>query len=243
MAESATISRRTLAKGAAWSVPVVAAAATAPAYAASRPCTYTTLNWNTRVSATSATTTVPGVTATATLRGGTRADTGYSNMFPETLTIGSFPEYSGSKWLRLATGGANSQGETITVSGFSAPIYCVSFYIQDIDTQYSSASNRYRDAVSVTGFTASTSSQYVAASGSTATSSTTATSTSSSGSWSYTSSTNGLAKFTYTSSTGLSSITINYTNPVAGSNSGVNDNNMQVWVSPIKYSTNPCNCL
>lgn len=239
----ARLDRRALVQGAAWAVPAISVAAAAPSFAGSQPCSFSTLDWLSRVDEKNATTSLSGATAVATANGGTLLNTAYSNMFPETLTIAALPDFSGSKWLRLGTGGANSAGETLTVT-FPTNVYCVTLYAQDIDTQYVSGSSKYRDDVTVTGFTASVtapSSTYTAVSTSQATSINTAASgTSSTWSWDYTSSVNGLAKFTAVGP--LKTISLVYKNTSTGTGSGVNDNNMQVWVSPIKYSTVDCFC-
>lgn len=237
------LSRRALVQGAAWAVPAISIAAAAPAFAGSQPCSFSTLNWVSRVDEQNATTSLSGAKAVAAPNGGTLLNTGYSNMFPEKLTIAALPEFSGSNWLRLASGGPNSAGETVTVT-FPTNVYCVTLYVQDIDTQFVSASSKYRDDVTVTGFTASVaapSSTYTSVSSSQATSINTAASGSATTwSWDYTSSVNGLAKFTAAGP--LNTISLVYKNTSTGGGSGVNDNDMQVWVSPIKYSTADCLC-
>ncbi len=207
-------------------------------------CAYGTANWTTRLTATSATLQLASgtnLTVNATVSSGASTSTAYSNMYPETLSIAP---YSGSNWLRLATGANNANGESITIT-FPQTMYCIEFYVQDVDTQWVSGSSKYSDWVSVSGgsgFTVgpgSASTTNITYSGGTASITTNATSTSSGLQWDYTTSTKGLVKF---SAASASSFTLTYKNTNAGGGTDVNDNDQQVWVSPIRYSTVDCVC-
>lgn len=238
---SPTISRRTVTTGAAWAVPAVMAAATAPAFQASRPCTYTVSAWQTRVSDLGATA-QNQIRATTVANGGTRFGTAYTNM-AISPNIDGAGVYSDANWLQLGQGGNNLRGQTVTIT-FPQEVYCVEFYVNDIDTQWvRSIASTYRDTVTVApGFTATTASPYVTVSGGMAQATNTASSANpDTWSWDHTDSANGLAKFTAAGP--ITSLTLEYTNPAARTTAtGVNNNNQQVWVSPLKYSTAPCAC-
>ena len=233
------VSRRRLVKGTAWAVPVIMATASAPAIAASRPCSYKTATWNTKTSNTS--TSGSFMTATAAPNGTTRIRPANLDL----LTASNGGDYSGQKWVSVEQAGNNSSGQTISVQ-FTKPVYCVSFYVTDIDTQFASASNKYRDQVTVPNFTATTvdaSRPYVTASGGQAKATNTADS-SDRDTWEWNSATsqNGLVKFTDTSGSPVSSFTLTFNNISPGTGTGVNDNVQQIYISPLQYSDVPCAC-
>lgn len=243
----AHLSRRTVvtgvAAGAAWAIPAVSQAAAAPALIPSKNCTYTTAAWVANTGTLTASG-ANGMTATAVLNGSTSATSSYTNMAVITLTNSALPAFSGSKWLQLATNKNNTAGETVTIT-LPASVYCVSFYIQDIDTQFNSLSSKYRDWVSVTGFTASagvpSAATYLSFSGGTVQPINTAgIITPTTYEFDYLSSANGLALFKANGA--INSIQLTYKNTSAGTGI-LNNNNQQVWISPIKYATSDCNCM
>lgn len=173
MAELAP-SRRTLVRGAAWSVPVVAMAATAPAFAASCGSITTSyaLDWNN----TARTTYTPPATPAGT---GTGKKTGYATALAtagsgassvtvtfDSTTVGTVSRTANNLVLggsnvggtggpglqlthdSLQTGRGNRQELVIT---FSRPVTELSFSIADID----SSSGSWYDQVELTGTTGS----------------------------------------------------------------------------------------
>lgn len=171
-------SRRSVVRGAAWSVPVVAVAATAPAFAAS-PCATTypfRLDWGTtsysRASARSATASVSSSTPGATPLSVTFTSTSSSSLnVPDTTrnltvpantgtgttadpVVTSLGGRAGERGVMLyhassTPGRANRQDVAIT---FSRPVRGLTFYITDVDTITSPA---YSDRVELVGYTSS----------------------------------------------------------------------------------------
>lgn len=257
-AGGANLSRRTVvtgvAAGVAWAVPAVSQAAAAPALIASKNCTYTTNEWTyplwadyplpARTTGNNNLAKAGNITATSVLNGSTGTTIAMWNMYLMPLSLTNY--YNGKNWLQLSTCKQNQQGMTVTFT-FPQPVYCVSFYVNDIDTQYVSGSSMYRDKVVVdSGFTASaataTGATYLTCSGGSAIAKNTATSsTSSTYAWDYATSTNGLVQFKANGP--ISSFTLTYTNENCGTGTTVISNNQQVYISPIKYATSDCNCL
>lgn len=246
------VTRRNVAKGAAWSIPAVTMGLPSAAIAASGTCAYSTAVWNTSTSMTStggsttATASPGGVTiTTSTVRNGsTNLRTAYAAGEGNFNTASvSVSERAGSGWLVLSQDRNNAAGQTVTVT-FSQPVYCVSFYVNDIDTQFYGSTSKYRDNVTVPGFTAvaGPGGTSVLASGSTATSATTATSTGTSADYNWQTDARGLAMFTNAATSGLTSFTLTYTNTNAGTGTNAGNNKQEVYISPLRFSTTPCNC-
>lgn len=126
------ISRRTIVRGAVWSVPVIAVAATAPLATASG-CVIKVIDWNTFSSGTTVTPSTvlsaagSDVTARLTSSGTTSA--------PFNLVVTSGPDggISGN-YVNIALPGPGSRSQTVTVT-FSRPVTDVSFTVGDIDAQ------------------------------------------------------------------------------------------------------------
>jgi hypothetical protein len=141
------VGRRAVARGAAWSVPVVALAVAAPAVAASTNCTMGTLNWdNFRDGASGLgtfATTVPGLTVTLTSTGGTGAA---NNAQVTSTQTGGL-----SKVLRfydLENVANTSQTVTIT---FNKQVRNLSFSFLDVDSAMGNHNQRsYEDLVWIT---------------------------------------------------------------------------------------------
>lgn len=170
-------SRRSIVRGAAWSVPVVAVATTAPAFAAS-PCATTysfRLDWGTtpynRASARSATATVSSSPSGATPLTVTFTSTSSSSLnVPDTTrnltvpantgtgttadpVVTSLGGRAGERGVMLyhassTPGRANRQDVAIT---FSRPVRGLKFYVTDVDTITNPA---YSDRVELVGYTA-----------------------------------------------------------------------------------------
>ncbi|CAM3666226.1 hypothetical protein [Nocardioides zeicaulis] len=176
MADLVNPSRRTVVRGAAWSVPVVAVAATAPAFAAS-PCATLydfRLDWGTtpysRASARSATATVSsaGSTPLTVTFASTSSSTGNvpdparnltvpantgtgTTADPVVTSLGGRPGERGVMLYHQSStiGRDNRQDVVIT---FSRPVRGLQFYVTDIDTITSPA---YSDRVELVGRNAS----------------------------------------------------------------------------------------
>jgi hypothetical protein len=147
------VGRRSLTRGAAWSVPVVALAMAAPANAATSGCKNTTgtLSWKTikpvgkvQTGKTLATT-LGGVTANVTTTGDTGAtDNGINTTGP----IGG----SGSLILFHSENDNSDTSQTITIT-FSAQVSNVSLSLLDIDSSqdktFFNTTNHWQDLVSV----------------------------------------------------------------------------------------------
>lgn len=175
MTDLASPSRRAIVRGAAWSVPVVAVAATAPAFAAS-PCATTysfRLDWGTttyrRTDARNATASVTSVGATPLTVTFTSTSSSSANVPdpnrnlsvpPNTGTattadpvVTSLGGRAGERGVMLyhassTPGRANRQDVAIS---FSRPVRGLKFWITDIDTI---ASPAYSDRVELVGYTA-----------------------------------------------------------------------------------------
>ncbi len=140
---SLSTTRRTVVRGAAWSVPVLAVAATAPAYAAS-PCPATTLVWSTLGNGNVfSSTTVGAVTVTLTLSGVTNAN--------NNRTISTNPTGGLNSVLRFYSGSANGSSQTATFTftrtstGAPVNVTNLNFSFLDID----SGGNSWDDRVTV----------------------------------------------------------------------------------------------
>lgn len=140
MAQYANPSRRSVVRGAAWSVPVVAVAATAPAFAAS-PCTNRTallpVSWSSLYSTTRQTGSIGGTPVVNVSAGYTATRVGggalhSSNLAPtrvaETQDSFSLVNTSPTSW------SLNPEGnfQTVTFS-FTQDVYGLTFSIDDID--------------------------------------------------------------------------------------------------------------
>ncbi|RYB94653.1 hypothetical protein EUA93_10050 [Nocardioides oleivorans] len=125
-------SRRAMVRGAAWTVPVVAVAATAPAYAASA-CPTTTLAWSALGNGNVfASTTVGAVTVTLTVSGVTNA--------ANNRTISTTATGAQTSNLRFYSGSANGSSQTATFAftrtstGLPVDIKNLSFSFLDVDS-------------------------------------------------------------------------------------------------------------
>lgn len=237
-------SRRTVVKGAAWAAPVIAASTTIPAYAASHPCALETATWNMSSNGTSTTLNTASGTATAVSTfNGTVSNRGRGfNLYTQTAQAGNV-YMVGSQWIALDQASAKGGTQTLTVT-FPVPVYCVSFYIADIDTQYVSGSSRYRDQVQIPDATITAvpeAAGNVIINGNTAVTAYTATSATRD---TYSLGNLGSARGTVQVSLpgGSNSFTIVYSNPNPGTGNGVNNSAQQVYISPIQYSTEACLC-
>lgn len=239
MSDPRTVSRRTLAAGAAWSLPVIAAAAAAPAYAASPSCDPVSADWNVSASGQISASATNGVTATTRANGSTYLRTS-TNLSTATITNG----VKNGTYLLLDQAKNNSSGQTVTLT-FPQPVYCVTFYVNDIDTEYRSNASKYQDVVSVPGFTPSTlpeSSANLTITGSTVTSTRTATSSNMT-TWEYPNTTSAAGLVKYTASGPLSSFSLTFSNSIAGTGTGVGDNQQQVYISGMTYKLGAnCTC-
>jgi hypothetical protein len=170
-------SRRTLVRGAAWSVPVVAVAATAPAYAAS-PCgtTYTwKLDWGTTAYTKNSTTNVGTatvgnvsgtapitVTFTSTVTSGITRHPTNLNLENGISDVGDLG--AGEQGLELwhsSTTNSDSSYQTVRI-GFSRQVTDLAFTITDIDYDY----GKFSDRVALSGDrTGTPTTQYVVGSG------------------------------------------------------------------------------
>lgn len=140
MSDHASPTRRTLVRGAAWSMPVIAIASTAPAYAAS-PCASKTavlpVTWAATATTTSQTGTTSNgttvnVTAAYTPSGLTPGSLGASNMTAQSAsaTRDSFAIVNNTP--ALLTGDPSTNFQTVTFS-FTRPVFGLTFSIDDID--------------------------------------------------------------------------------------------------------------
>lgn len=140
MPDLASPSRRTVVRGAAWSVPVVAVATAAPAFAAS-PCTAKTALLPVTWSATSTTTSQTGTTTTGatvsvaaayTRAGLSPGSLGSGNLGAQTAssTRDSFAIVNNTP--ALLTGDPSTNFQTVTFT-FSEPVFGLTFSIDDID--------------------------------------------------------------------------------------------------------------
>ena len=254
-APTARITRRQVAKGAAWSVPIIGAAAAAPAMAASAPCTtqyyYVTYAPEFTVFSSVTTPITPSgsgrylapLPATWIYQNGvtTPASPVQNDWYYRASSLG-LPSYGGltaapydGPWLALnqkdSTSAAQNQEMRVT---FNQPVYCVSFYVADIDSDLGQGQATYIDNVAVSGFTASSSSSRHGIK-TTYTTNDTAYCTQPPA----TGAVNpdnplGLAKFSYTGSAGITTFSLRFY-------STGNGDKQQVWVSPIQFSTTtPC---
>lgn len=238
---SSNLSRRNLAKGAAWATPVVLATTAVPAYSASCTTveqTYKTLSW------TSATGRDAGGTATG--QEGLFAQFISANSFTrvrsENMTLARFGNgLNRGPWIMLNQANYSSSGGASQTVRITLPedAYCVSFYISDIDSQYDRNVGAYRDSVFVSGgFIASAvDPSMVTVSGASAYASRDA----------YTdrktteyelpvTSQQGAVKFSYSSSVPLRTFDITYSNTGGRFVRNVNGT-QQVYISAVTYST------
>lgn len=131
--ETVRPSRRSVVRGAAWSVPVVSMAATAPAFAAS-PCAKSTIVWSSlgRSGTTFTSTSISGVTVTLTLSGATTA--------AGNRTISTTQTGGQSSVLRFYSTSTNNSSQTATFSftrtsnGQPVNVTNLSFSFLDIDS-------------------------------------------------------------------------------------------------------------
>ncbi len=139
------VGRRAVARGAAWSIPVVSLAMAAPAMAVSG-CKPTTgaLSWDVYGNGTKQTgkalaTTLTGVTVTVTVSG----DTGAANNGEVTSTVtGGL-----TKVLRFYDlNNKKDTSQTVTLT-FSKPVQNLSFSLLDVDSQSGILQNAYEDLV------------------------------------------------------------------------------------------------
>lgn len=141
MSDLASPSRRTVVRGAAWSVPVIAVATAAPAFAAS-PCPTVTLSWASLGNGTQfSSTTVGGVTVTLTLSGASGA--------ANNRTVSTTQTGAQSSNLRFYSTNVVLSSQTATLSftrnGQAVQVANLAFSLLDID----SGSNSWYDQVVV----------------------------------------------------------------------------------------------
>jgi len=141
MAEHMNPSRRSVVRGAAWSVPVVAVAATAPAFAAS-PCANRTallpVSWSSTYSTTRQTGSIAGTPVVNVTAGYTSTTLGPGSLNAQNLTpstVGSLTRDSISLVNNSPTTGTLSpEGNFQTVTfAFTRDVYGLTFSIDDID--------------------------------------------------------------------------------------------------------------
>ncbi len=136
-------SRRTLVRGAVWSVPAVALAAAAPAYAVSTTCQPVTFDWSTQPTgqvftrgSVGLTTITMALTAVSPLpSNGTVANTTQGNVAGEQLVLSLDP---------------SPTSETTATFTFSAPVRNLQLQIRDIDTGPGSWSDRIQPSAGYT---------------------------------------------------------------------------------------------
>jgi hypothetical protein len=139
------VGRRAVARGAAWSLPVVALAVAAPANAATSVCKATTgkLAWTTQSQGNLLgkvlLTTVPGLTATVTATGDTGAA---NNGIRSTGPIGG----ANSLLLMHSQNGKNNTSQTITLK-FSAKVQNLQFTLLDIDSSQDVSGHGHNQSV------------------------------------------------------------------------------------------------
>lgn len=141
MDEVISTSRRSLVRGAAWSVPVIAATTAAPAFAAS-PCPAVTLAWASLGNGTTfSSTTVGGVVVTLAVTG----QTGAAN----NRTVSTTATGGQTSNLRFYSTSADGSSQTATISftrdGKAVSVLNLGFSFLDID----SGGNSWNDNVSV----------------------------------------------------------------------------------------------
>lgn len=137
MTDLASPSRRSVVRGAAWSVPVIAVAANAPAFAAS-PCQNKTALLPVTWGSTSTVTSRSGSATNGTTVSVTAAYT-QSGLTPGSLGSGNLGvQQSGASFSivnntpALLTGDASTNFQTVTFN-FSVPVFELTFSIDDID--------------------------------------------------------------------------------------------------------------
>lgn len=141
MDEVISTSRRSLVRGAAWSVPVIAATTAAPAFAAS-PCPAVTLAWASLGNGTTfSSTTVGGVVVTLAVTG----QTGAAN----NRTVSTTATGGQTSNLRFYSTNANGSAQTATIgftrNGQAVSVLNLAFSFLDID----SGGDAWNDNVSV----------------------------------------------------------------------------------------------
>lgn len=154
MAQHVNPSRRSVVRGAAWSVPVVAVAATAPAFAAS-PCANRTallpVSWSSSYSATRQTGSIDGAPIVNVTAGHTSTLLGAGSLNAQNLTPGSVASTRDSISLvnnSPTSLSLNPEGNYQTVTfAFTQDVYGLTFSIDDIDR----VSGSYHDHVFLAG--------------------------------------------------------------------------------------------
>ncbi|HEX3930466.1 MAG TPA: hypothetical protein VHW64_07160 [Nocardioides sp.] len=145
------IGRRAVARGAAWSVPVVALAVAAPAVAASTNCTMGTLSWDTFRNGVTGlgtfATTIPGLTVTIAVSGDTAAA---DNARVTNVATGGLSQvlrfYDQEK--------KNGTSQTVSIT-FSKAVRNVQFSLLDVDSALATdrrgniTDNYYQDQVQI----------------------------------------------------------------------------------------------
>lgn len=132
-------SRRTVVRGAAWSVPVIAVATAAPAFAASpcatktalMPVTWAASTGTTRQTGTAANGTTVNVTAAYTASGLTPGSLGTGNMSPQSAARAS-DSFAIVNNTPAALGDPSTNFQTVTFA-FTQPVFGLTFSIDDID--------------------------------------------------------------------------------------------------------------
>jgi hypothetical protein len=145
--ETPMVGRRALARGAAWSVPVVALAVAAPASAATSGCHVLSgkLDWDLFAQGSSQlnkvlVTTISGVTVTITVTGDYAANNG---VVTSTSTGGQ------SKVMRFYDQENKTNTSQTILIAFSKQVQNVSFSLLDVDSQTARTTNAYEDLVVV----------------------------------------------------------------------------------------------
>ncbi len=253
--QDGNINRRSLVRGAAWAAPAVVAASAVPAYAASQ-CVYQESSWaNSGSSGANLTGTLAGTTKNQVVASGTNLDNSVFSTTRNgyTKSLGALPVYPNQAWYTMSQSGDNQRGKgsTLTLT-FPRTVYCLSFWIQDIDSQQTiDTSDRYQDGVRVSSSGATwTATPYSAAVGNvtvtpvgTGVEVVSAYVPGTSGSdnsheGAYQTEAIGLVRFD--SAGPVNSVTIDYWNEAWMR--GTDWNHQQIYVSTFRYSTDPCNC-
>ncbi|MSS44862.1 hypothetical protein FYJ43_02070 [Cutibacterium sp. WCA-380-WT-3A] len=145
------LSRRNVVKGTAWAIPVVAASTALPSVAASQSCNYVSPAWQGNGFIAS------GLTARREVIGKTiitHGDAYASNSDGDLISTRNLSEISDRySWVPnlivIAQNGDDTSGSYLHVD-FPQAAHCVQFFLHDIDSQGAGKRDHYRDSVTVT---------------------------------------------------------------------------------------------
>ena len=142
---SRSVSRRTIVKGAAWSVPAIALAAAAPAFAASQ-CLPAVIDWNAFADGTTpGTISVPGTTPALTATISVAYSSGSSPSATSGKVVDGPQGGVTGRYYRVEFAPARQNNAATVTITFNRPVRDLRFTILDID-----ATTGYRDQVVVT---------------------------------------------------------------------------------------------